>query len=69
MRRELGRFDYSPTNTDPNKVEYVRGKIFSANHISGAIVKPFAKPYLKVFKNIKIMHTNSASIDVHCHKI
>jgi hypothetical protein len=27
------------------------------------------KPYLGVSKKFETMHTNSASIDMHCHKI
>jgi hypothetical protein len=32
-------------------------------------IKTPLKPYLGVFKKIETMHTNSASVNVHCYKI
>jgi len=32
-------------------------------------IKILLKLYLRVFKKFKTMHTNSAYVDVHCHKI
>jgi uncharacterized membrane protein len=42
----------------------ILGKIFSANHVFGAIVKTFCKIILRSFqKKFETMHTSSASID------
>jgi hypothetical protein len=44
-------------------------KIFGANHIFSAIRENPIKTIHRSFKKIETMHTNSASIDMHCDKI
>lgn len=45
------------------------GKIFSARHVIGGIMKPLRKTYLEISKEIETIHIHSASMYTHCHKV